>query len=166
MTAPRMTGVTNENATTAKPLEGVDIHALTTAIRALLSREVRNIIYTHVLDEPIMSEVHDTAFRKATTPPNIFPVNSRSSFLRSRAATRLDIFGKSQPYSLRSNAITAPLKVCSPVSSSAWPTVSSTVLFGVLAVLYGPMGSSVRTVVLVKESSTVRSSSTAARALY
>ena len=49
---------------------------------------------------------------------------------------------------------------------TAWPTVSSTVLFGVLAVLYGPMGSSVRTVVLVKDSSTVRSSSTAARALY
>ena len=49
---------------------------------------------------------------------------------------------------------------------AAWPTVSSTVLFGVLAVLYGPIGSSVRTVVLVKDSSTVRSSSTAARALY
>jgi hypothetical protein len=49
---------------------------------------------------------------------------------------------------------------------AAWPTVSSNVLFGVLAVLYGLMGSSVRTVVLVKDSSTVHSSSTATRALY
>jgi hypothetical protein len=76
MTAPRITEATNENATTARPLEGVDIHALTTATRALLPREVRNIIHTQVLDKLTMSEVHDAVLRKAVTLPNIFQVNS------------------------------------------------------------------------------------------
>jgi hypothetical protein len=49
---------------------------------------------------------------------------------------------------------------------AALPTVSSTVLLGVLAVLYGPMRGLVLTVVLVKDSRTEQYSSTAARAIY
>jgi hypothetical protein len=49
---------------------------------------------------------------------------------------------------------------------TALPTVSSTVLLGVLAVLYGPMRGFVLTVVLVKDSRTEQYSSTVARAIY
>jgi hypothetical protein len=48
----------------------------------------------------------------------------------------------------------------------ACPTASSTVLFKILAVLYGPMTSLVLTDVLEKGKCTVRGSGTAARAIY
>jgi hypothetical protein len=55
MTALRIDEPPSKNMTTAQWLQSIDNCALTAAIRALLPREVRNIIYTHVLEEPAMS---------------------------------------------------------------------------------------------------------------
>jgi hypothetical protein len=60
----------------------------------------------------------------------------------------------------------SPGKKSSQRCRTALPTVSSTVLLGMLAVLYGPMRGLVLTVVLVKDSRTEQYSSTAARAIY
>jgi hypothetical protein len=52
------------------------------------------------------------------------------------------------------------------LAQPALPTGSSTVLFELLAVLYGPIGRRVLTSVRVEDSSTKQYSSTAARANY
>ena len=66
----------------------------------------------------------------------------------------------------RSKLRVTMLQVLYDTATAARPTGSSTVLFEVSAVLYGPIGSLILTVVLVKDLCTVSTCCTAARSIY